>query len=126
MAQKTVKVRPQPVVIRDDETQKVLFTLDYNRAVIARASDEGFDAMNIESMEDKPTSAINKLYYYSFMMHQPEMTDQEINEAIDEYIVGSGLFFNEKFVDRMLSLFGAAVLSMADGDRKNVKATVVF
>lgn len=57
------------------------YILEFNRNSIIRMEDNGFDVSGIEK---KPLSTIVKLIRGAFYMHQPKMTDDEIDEITDQ------------------------------------------
>lgn len=72
--------RIKPITLTDTNTNKV-YTLEFNRATIKEAENNGFD---ITSAGKKPVTAFSILWRYAFKMHHPEVTAEQAEQMLEE------------------------------------------
>ena len=71
-------VRPVTLVSGDKE-----YILEFNRASALRAESAGFSPDDLQSGK-RVMTGVTELFYYSFLMHQPDFTKGEAESIIDE------------------------------------------
>ena len=84
------------------------YKLEYNRSSIVRMEECGF---NVQDIEKKPLSTIVLLIRGAFYMHNPSLSDDEIDEIADQ-IGGS-----EDFIKELTEMYMGALQSLT-GDKK--------
>lgn len=113
---KTVK----PIVITDNETGRE-YTLEFNRAVIERAEKSGF-VFSSEKLAEQPMSTISNLWYWSFQMHNWNMSRDKCMALLDN------VSLNESIIERLALLyaepFNALVVDEGEGESKNERVTI--
>lgn len=103
-----------PIIIKDNETGDVKYTLEFNRASVAFAENRGF---RIDEIASFPLTGIQNLFYYSFRMHHKGVT----KDTTDELLASFGGTNNEELIKRLFQLYNAGINSMVDGTAKNAK-----
>ena len=78
--------------------------LAYNRSALVRMEKQGF---NVQKIEEEPLSNICLLIRGAFYMHNPSLSDEEI-DAIAEQIDGG-----EKFIQALLKLYSDVLMSLS-------------
>jgi len=96
------------VIIKSNDKN---YKLEYNRSSIVRMEENGFD---VQKMNEKPLSTIVLLMRGAFYMHNPSLTDEEI-DAICEQITNS-----EELVKQLVEMYMKALNSLV-GDKKQEK-----
>ena len=108
----------KPVILKDASGAK--YTLEFNRAILAKMDEEGFQPENIP---DKPFVHLPKFFHYAFLMHHPDITEEETDAFIDKL---GGL--PQVMINRLVELYRNAVLSLfydelEEGTQKNAEMT---
>ncbi len=106
--------RIKPIILTDTETGKE-YTLEFNRSSIKLAESMDF---NIKTFDEKPMTSFTTLWYCSFKMHHPEVSQKKAEDMLDE-IGGT----SEKLITRLFELYLAGAESLSD---KNPKVTVIL
>lgn len=117
MAKKEANVNP--LVIANAETGKTV-TIEFNRAVVLRMEREGMSSEKVgEAVKEAPLSAVNDLFYYGMLMHQPETTRDEA-----ETLLFDGIGISAELVERLAALYQKPYADMITAQRKNSLWTV--
>lgn len=96
------KTRVEPVLIHDTETGETLYTLDFNRDVVANAERRGF---RLDSLGEFPMTSCQELFYWSTRMHHKGMRRDET----DKLFVALGGIEAEGLIRRLLELYNQAI-----------------
>ena len=88
------------------------YELAYNRSALVRMEQRGF---KIENIEKEPLSTIVLLMRGAFYMHNPSLSDDEI-DAICEDIDGG-----KDFIKALMELYSQALMSLSGEDKKTTK-----
>ena len=117
MAKKETTVNP--LVLANAETGKTI-TIEFNRMTVLRMEREGMSSEKVgEAVKDSPLSAINDLFYYGMLMHQPETTREEA-----ETLLFDGIGISADLVERLAALYQKPYEDMMTAQRKNSLWTV--
>ncbi len=117
MAKKEATVNP--LVIANAETGRAV-TIEFNRTIILRMEREGMSSEKVgEAVKTSPLSAINDLFYYGMLMHQPETTREEA-----ETLLFDGIGISGELVERLAALYQKPYEDMITAQRKNSLWTV--
>lgn len=100
MSEKSKRI--DPVIIRDTETDEVLYTLDFNREVVAGAERRGF---RLDSIGEFPLVSCQELFYWSTRMHHKGMRRDET----DKLFVSLGGIEADGLIKRLLELYNQAI-----------------
>lgn len=85
------------------------YRLEYNRSSIVRMEENGF---NVKDIEKKPLSTIVMLIRGAFYMHNPSLSDDEIDEIANQ--IGD----TDKLVKTLVEMY-MSVLTALTGDKKD-------
>ena len=88
------------------------YKLEYNRSSIVRMEENGF---NVADIDKKPISTITLLIRGAFYMHNPSLTDSEIDEITEQVGNSVGL------VEGLVQMYQDALTSLAGGSKKDAK-----
>lgn len=117
MAKKEINVNP--LVLANAETGKTI-TIEFNRMVVLQMEREGMSSEKVgEAVKDSPLSAINDLFYYGMLMHQPQTTRAEAEELLFD-----GIGVSAELVERLAALYQKPYNDMITAQRKNSLWTV--
>ena len=94
--------RIEPVIIRDTETDEVLYTLDFNRESVANAERRGF---KVDSIGDFLLTGCQELFYWSTRMHHRNLRRDET----DKLFMSVGGIEAEGLLKRLLELYNQAI-----------------
>ena len=126
MAEKKTAVKVQnepvkPIILRDDKTNEV-YVLEFNRDSIKFAEARKFD---INAMSDGVSiSAIEDLFFYSFRMHQPNVSKAQTDKILYEKLGG----IPEGMIERLAELYLVPFNSLVRTEEsvKNATMTMEF
>lgn len=113
-ANKVVK----PITLRDDRGN--IYVLEFNRSSIKFAEARGFKVQALE--EGVSLSGIEELFFYSFRMHQPEVSKAETDKILYEELGGLREGMLERLVELYLAPFNTLITT--EDSAKNSKMTV--
>lgn len=113
-ANKAVK----PITLRDDRGN--IYVLEFNRSSIKFAEARGFKVQALE--EGVSLSGIEELFYYSFRMHQPEVSRAETDRILYDELGGLREGMLERLVELYLAPFNTLITT--EDSTKNSKMTV--
>lgn len=99
------------IVIKNEADNKK-YELEYNRSAIVRMEKEGF---KVEKIDKEPLTTITLLMRGAFYMHNPSLTDEEIDAICDE--IGLG----DEFVKAVMELYTSALMSLSGQDKDKTK-----
>lgn len=104
--------RINPIVIRDNESGEVLYTLDFSRKTLAKMERAGYHPRQIA---DRPLTGSQDLLYFAFLMHHP-FIKRELTDELFEQLGGTK---NEDLFMGLIKLYNQAMDST--GAEKNSK-----
>lgn len=113
-ANKAVK----PITLRDDRGN--IYVLEFNRSSIKFAEARGFKVQALE--EGVSLSGIEELFFYSFRMHQPEVSKAETDKILYDELGGLREGMLERLVELYLAPFNTLITT--EDSAKNSKMTV--
>lgn len=113
-ANKAVK----PITLRDDRGN--IYVLEFNRSSIKFAEARGFKVQALE--EGVSLSGIEELFFYSFRMHQPEVSKAETDKILYDELGGLREGMLERLVELYLAPFNTLITT--EDSTKNSKMTV--
>ena len=99
------------LIIKNEKDGKK-YELAYNRSAIVRMEKQGF---KIENIEKEPISTVILLMRGAFYMHNPSLSDDEIDAICDDIQGG------DEFVKALLGLYTNVLMSLSGGDKKTEK-----
>ena len=108
------------ITLRNEQGK--FFVLDFNRASIKFAEARGFKVQALQ--EGINMSSIEDLFFYSFRMHQPEMSKADTDKILYEELGGLREGMIERLVELYLKPFNTLITS--EDSVKNSKMTVEF
>lgn len=94
--------RIEPILVRDTETDEVLYTLDFNREVVSNAERRGF---RLDSIGEFPVTSCQELFFWSTRMHHKHLRRDET----DKLFVSLGGIEAEGLIKRLLELYNQAI-----------------
>ena len=100
------------IVIKNEQGDK-RYVLEYNRSAIVRMEREGF---KIENIEKTPLSTIVLLMRGAFYMHNPSLSNEEIDAICEELEVGG-----DEFIKALMELYTSALMALSGQDKKKTK-----
>lgn len=124
MAEKKTAVKVQnepvkPIILRDDKTNEV-YVLEFNRDSIKFAEARKFD---INAMgEGVSISAIEDLFFYSFRMHQPNVSKAQTDKILYEKLGG----IPEGMIERLVNLYIVPFNSLMRTEESAKNATMTM
>ncbi len=96
------------------------YTLEFSRKTVADAERHGFV---MEQLGDKPATLIPQLFYHSFKMHHPTMTQEQTRKILDEDLGG----LTPEMIERLGVLYAQGLESLInEGTVKNSKVTITM
>ena len=113
----------KPIIITDSGTGKQ-YTLEFDRASVERAEDDGFSLQDVSRYHSK----LSDLWHYSLYMHhrlefaRHELTRKKTDELLDA--CGGILGVNQDVWVRLSELYMETYTTLEDGDAKNVRVTI--
>lgn len=94
------------------KSNKKSYRLEYNRSSIVRMEENGFNVSNIDT---KPLSTITLLIRGAFYMHNPSLSDEEIDKIAEQ--VGDG----QGFIQVLTQMYQDALTSLTSGKDDTTK-----
>jgi hypothetical protein len=113
----------KPIIITDNETGKQ-YTLEFDRASVERAENDGFSLQDIQRYPSK----LSDLWHYAFYMHHKtdflrrELTRKKTDEMLDA--CGGILGINQDVWVRLSELYMETYTTLQDGAEKNARMTI--
>lgn len=101
MSESTRK-RIEPILVRDTDTDEVLYTLDFNREVVSNAERRGF---KLDTIGEYPLTACQELFYWATRMHHKYMRREET----DKLFISLGGIEADGLMKRLLELYNQAI-----------------
>lgn len=97
-----------------------VYVLEFSAQTVRDAEEGGFDYNLVES---RPVTMIPLLFYYSFKLHQPEITKEETDKIFYDDLGG----LSKDLQARLVKLYveHIAALTRKGGGTKNAKMKVV-
>ena len=108
----------KPITLRGEQGD--IYVLEFNRSSIKIAEAKGFKIQVLD--EGISLSAIEELFYYSFRMHQPNMSRAETDRILYEELGGLREDMLQRLVELYLKPFNTLIATEDSG--KNSKMTV--
>lgn len=111
--------RVNPIIIRNQETGEVQYTLEFDRKSVKWAEQRGF---KIGEVTDFPATHIPMLFFYAFRMHHKNIT-QDQTDAILEELGG----VTKAMMSRLAALYNQTMETLInddEGEAKNGKYAV--
>ena len=99
-------------IIIKNEAEEKKYELEYNRSALVRLEKAGF---KIENIETEPISTITLLMRGAFYMHNPSLTDEEIDAICDQ------VEMSDEVVKKLIELYTEALLSLSGQDKNKSK-----
>ena len=99
-------------ILIKNESDGKQYKLAYNRSAIVRMEKAGFDVQNIEK---EPATTITLLVRGAFYMHNPSLSDEEIDAIADQIDAG------DELIKALVELYSVAMMSLSGGDKKQSK-----
>lgn len=113
----------KPIIITDNETGKN-YTLEFDRASVERAENDGFSLQDVSRYPSK----LSDLWHYAFYMnHKSEFLRRELTrKKTDELLDACGgiLGIDQDVWVRLSELYMATYTTLEDGDAKNARVTI--
>lgn len=112
-----------PIVITDNDTGKV-YTLDFDRASVERAENDGFSLSDVQRYPSK----LADLWYFAFYKNhrgeflRRELTRKKTDELLDA--CGGIIGINPDVWVRLNELYIATYSTLTDGAEKNRRVTI--
>jgi UDP:flavonoid glycosyltransferase YjiC (YdhE family) len=94
--------RIDPVIIRDTDTDEILYTLDFNRDAVSTAERRGF---KLDSIGEYPMTACQELFYWSTRMHHKGLR----RDDTDKLFISLGGIEADGLIKRLLELYNQAI-----------------
>lgn len=88
------------------------YKLAFNRSAIVRMEKAGFDIQNIEK---EPATTITLLVRGAFYMHNPSLSNDEIDAIADQIDKG------DELIKALIELYSVAMMSLSGSDKKQSK-----
>lgn len=113
----------KPIIITDNDTGKQ-YTLEFDRAAVERAENDGFSLQDVQRYPSK----LSDLWHYAFYMHhrgefiRRELTRKKTDEMLDA--CGGILGVSNEVWTRLSELYIATYSTLTDGDAKNGRVTI--
>lgn len=98
------------IVIKNEAGKR--YELEYNRSAIVRMEKAGF---RVDLIDKEPLSTITLLIRGAFYMHNPSLTDEEIDALCEEIDTG------EEFIKALMELYTSSVMSLSGQGKKETK-----
>lgn len=110
----------KPIQIKSKDNASEFYLLEFNRESIKFAEARGF---KVQALEDGVSfSAIEDIFFYSFRMHQPNMSKAQTDKILYEDLGGMPEGVLERLVGLYLAPFETLVQNEDKG--KNARLTV--
>ena len=106
--------RIEPILIKDKETEEVLYTLDFTRNTVSMAERRGFV---LDDVTKFPLTGCRDLFYWALQAHHRNLRRDQADELFDSL----GGIEAEGLMKRLYELYNQAILS---GNEKNSKLTL--
>lgn len=108
----------KPITLRNEQGD--IYVLEFNRTAVKFAEARGFKVQALE--EGISLSSIEELFFYSFRMHQPNMSKADTDRILYEELGGLREGMIERLVELYLKPFNT--LMTTEDSVKNSKMTV--
>lgn len=111
--------KAKPIIITDNDTGKT-YTLEFDRAAVDRAENDGFSLQDVQRFPSK----LSDLWHYSFYMHHKseflrrELTRKKTDELLDA--CGGILGINQDVWVRLSEMYLATYTTLGDGENPHV------
>lgn len=99
-------------IIIKNEADNKKYELEYNRSAIVRMEKQGFD---VKKIDKEPIATIVLLMRGAFYMHNPSLSDEEIDAICDK------LDKSDEFIQALLEIYTNALMALSGQDKKQAK-----